>query len=103
MAVVSLIVVMVGVVVATAARQAWLATPRWAWRLADLDRNELHLGGVDDVEDGEVVTQASESVTVRHTRPELDLFGQPKGDVGAEICYLFPLDELDDFHRVGCP
>ena len=102
-AVVTLVVMVVGVVVAASAHQVWQATPRWAWRLADLDRNELHLGGVDDVEDGAVVAQDTGTVTVRYTRPELDFFGQPTGDAGAEVCYLFPLDEPDDFHRVGCP
>ncbi|GAA1726904.1 hypothetical protein GCM10009809_23270 [Isoptericola hypogeus] len=101
------VVVTAGALVAALALVAlqpvWQTSPRWAWQLADLDRNELHLGGVDDIEDGEVVVQDDATVTVRYTRPETDFFGQPTGQVADEVCYLFPLDDPDDFHKVGCP
>lgn len=99
------VVVVLVVVVAAAgiARGVWQQGPRWAWRLADLDRNELHLGGVEDVEDGEVVAVDDDSVVVRYTRPELDLFGVGTGDVGQRVCYRFPLELPDAFLRVTCP
>jgi hypothetical protein len=98
-----IVVVVVAVAAAGLARGIWQSGPRWAWKLADLDRNELLLGGVEDVEDGEVVTVDDDSVVVRYTRPELDFFGVATGNVGQEVCYRFPLDDPDAFRRVTCP
>ncbi|MFE6235840.1 hypothetical protein [Cellulosimicrobium sp. NPDC057862] len=100
---VMIVVVVVAVVAAGLARGIWQNGPRWAWKLADLDRNELLLGGVDDVEDGEVATVDDDSVVVRYTRPELDFFGVATGNVGQEVCYRFPLEDPDAFRRVTCP
>ncbi|MCR1982766.1 hypothetical protein NSA53_11020 [Cellulosimicrobium cellulans] len=55
------VVIMVAVVVAAAGLDygIWQNGPHWAWKRADLHRNALHLGAVDDVEDGEVVTSTT--------------------------------------------
>ena len=94
---------MVTLAVVAVGYAVWSHGPHWAWRLADLDRNELHLGGVADVEDGEVVRTDDESVVVRYTRPETDFFGTPTGEVGQEVCYRFSLRDPDDFRRAVCP
>ncbi|WP_277515104.1 hypothetical protein [Cellulosimicrobium cellulans] len=98
-----ILVVVVAVVAAGLARGIWQNGPRWAWTLADLDRNELLLGGVDDVEDGEIVTVDDDSVVVRYTRPALDFSGVATGNAGQEVCYRIPLDDPDAFRRVTCP
>ncbi len=79
------------------------AQDRWAWRLADLDRNELHLLAVpESIEDGTVVEESSGHVVVEYSRELTDWMGTPTGEVET-ICYQFPFADPDDFREVSCP
>lgn len=79
------------------------AQDRWAWRLADLDRNELHLSPHPDaIEDGTVVQESASDVVVEYSREIQDWTGQPTGDADT-VCYRFPLTDPDRFREVSCP
>lgn len=79
------------------------AQDRWAWRLADLDRNELHLRPVPaSIEDGTVVEESSGHVVVKYSRELTNWMGGYTGEVES-ICYQFSFADPDDFHEVPCP
>ncbi|GAA2235038.1 hypothetical protein GCM10010413_38320 [Promicromonospora sukumoe] len=79
------------------------AQDRWAWRLADLDRNELHLSPrADAIEDGSVVDESPSALVVEYSRPVNDWTGQPTGEADT-VCYRFPLADPDEFREVPCP
>ncbi|MFI2366325.1 hypothetical protein [Promicromonospora sp. NPDC019610] len=79
------------------------AQDRWAWRLADLDRNELHLSPhAKAIEDGTVVEESSGHVVVRYSRDIRDWMGGYTGKVES-VCYQFSFADPDDFHEVACP
>ncbi|MEV0892515.1 hypothetical protein [Promicromonospora sp. NPDC050262] len=78
------------------------AQDRWAWRLADLDRNELHLRAVpESIEDGTVVEESSGHVVVRYSREITNWMGGYTGEVES-ICYQFSFADPDDFYEVAC-
>ena len=79
------------------------AQDRWAWQLADLDRNELHLLAVpESIEDGTVVEESSGHVVVKYSRELTNWMGGYTGEVES-ICYQFSFADPDDFHEVPCP
>lgn len=79
------------------------AQDRWAWRLADLDRNELHLSPRPEaIEDGTVVEESPSEIVVEYSRELTDWTGQPTGDADT-VCYRFPLDDPDNFSEAPCP
>ncbi|WP_108495154.1 hypothetical protein [Promicromonospora sp. AC04] len=89
----------------------WLYTThvrdRWAWRLADLDSNEIYLSGDSSgIEDGTVVKETRDHVVVKYSRPITDFTGTPSGEFDT-VCYQFPFEfpfeEPDKFEKVPCP
>lgn len=76
---------------------------RWAWRLADLDRNELHLRPVaESIEDGTVVKESSSYVVVRYSVEIRGWFNSYTGEFRS-VCYHFPYQDPDAFRKVRCP
>ena len=93
----------VGLLVALGASLFDGAQDRWAWRLADLDRNELHLSPHPEaIEDGTVVQESASDVVVKYSRDVQDWSGQATGDADT-VCYRFVLSDPDDFQEVPCP
>lgn len=76
---------------------------RWAWRLADLDSNEIYLSGDSSgIEDGTVVKESPGHVVVKYSRPIGDWMGTPSGEFDT-VCYQFPFEEPGEFTKVSCP
>ena len=101
--VVAVLVTGIGLLVALGASLFDGAQDRWAWRLADQDRNELHLSPHPDaIEDGTVVQESASDVVVKYSRDVQDWSGQATGD-GDTVCYRFPLNDPDNFREVPCP
>ncbi|WP_036961338.1 hypothetical protein [Promicromonospora kroppenstedtii] len=101
--VVAALVAIVGLLVTLGASLSDTAQDRWAWRLADLDRNELHLSPHPDaIEDGTVVQESASDVVVEYSREVQDWTGQPTRDPDT-VCYRFPLADPDSFREVSCP
>lgn len=79
------------------------AQDRWAWRLADLDRNRLHLSPRPEaVEGGTVVEESRSELVVEYAVEITDWMGQPTGELKT-VCYRFPFRDFDDFSEVQCP
>ncbi|MFI2364377.1 hypothetical protein [Promicromonospora sp. NPDC019610] len=75
---------------------------RWAWRLADLDANEIYLSGdSSDIEDGTVVEESMDYVVVKYSR-EIDWIGTPTGEFDT-VCYRFAFENPGEFTKVSCP
>jgi hypothetical protein len=78
------------------------AQDRWAWRLADLDRNRLHLSPRPEaVEGGTVVEESRSELVVEYAVEITDWMGQPTGEF-MTVCYRFPFQDVDDFREVPC-
>ena len=79
------------------------AQDRWAWRLADLDRNELNLLPVPgSIEDGTVVKESSGYVVVKYSREIRGWFDTYTGELET-VCYRFPYQDPNAFRKVQCP
>jgi hypothetical protein len=75
---------------------------RWAWRLADLDSNEIYLSrDSSGIEDGTVVEESRDHVVVEYSRPIADFTGKPSGELDT-VCYRFPFEEPGEFTKVPC-